>query len=110
MVPQRSPRARTRPGGPGARRAAKEKPRLVVNAYASLGHHAEDHAQGYLRDYYRFVGEDLSGQIADGALTSSEAVADAVTGYEDANCDELILFPCNPDLTQVSLIAEAARL
>jgi hypothetical protein len=27
-----------------------------------------------------------------------------------AGCDELILFLCNPDLTQVSLIAEAAQL
>lgn len=33
-----------------------------------------------------------------------------IAGFEDAGCDELILMPCNPDLTQVSLIAEAAGL
>jgi hypothetical protein len=27
-----------------------------------------------------------------------------------AGCDELILFPCNPDTAQVSLTAEAAGL
>jgi alkanesulfonate monooxygenase SsuD/methylene tetrahydromethanopterin reductase-like flavin-dependent oxidoreductase (luciferase family) len=102
-------------GADQARRAWREasragEPRLVVNAYVSLGQDAEDHANGYLGNYYRFLGEDFAGQIADSALASPEAVTDAVTGYKDAGCDELILFPCNPDLTQVSLIAEAAQL
>lgn len=85
------------------------QPRLVVNAYVSLGQHAKDHAHGYLSDYYRFLGKVISGQIADSALTSPKAVTDAVTGYADVGCDELILFPCDPDPTQVSLIAEAAQ-
>jgi alkanesulfonate monooxygenase SsuD/methylene tetrahydromethanopterin reductase-like flavin-dependent oxidoreductase (luciferase family) len=101
-------------GADQARRAWREasregEPRLVVNAYVSLGQDAAGHARRYLGDYYRFVGEDFAEQIADGALTSPQAVADAITAYEDAGCDELILFPCNPDLTQVSLIAEVAR-
>ena len=85
------------------------RPRLVANAYACLGRDAEGHARRYLGDYYGFLG-DFAEQIAAGALTSRQAVADAVTSYEDAGCDEMILFPCDPDLTQVSLIAEAARL
>lgn len=32
----------------------------------------------------------------------------ALTVLADAGCDELILFPCNPDIAQVSLAAEAA--
>jgi len=35
---------------------------------------------------------------------------DLIHSLADAGCDELILFPCNPELAQVSLIAEAARL
>lgn len=77
------------------RQAGREgRPRLVVNAYASLGQHAEDHARRYLGNYYQFLGEDYAGQIADSALTTPKAVADAVTAYEHAGCDELILFPC----------------
>jgi alkanesulfonate monooxygenase SsuD/methylene tetrahydromethanopterin reductase-like flavin-dependent oxidoreductase (luciferase family) len=92
------------------REAGREgEPRLAALAYASLGQDAESHARRYLGDYYAFLG-DFAAQIAAGALTSPQAVADAMTAYEDAGCDELILFPCNPDLTQVSLIAEAARL
>jgi alkanesulfonate monooxygenase SsuD/methylene tetrahydromethanopterin reductase-like flavin-dependent oxidoreductase (luciferase family) len=83
------------------------EPRLVVNAYACLGPDAEAHARGYLSDYYGFAGEYVD-QIVAGALTSPRAVADAVAGYAGAGCDELILFPCNPDLTQVTLLAAAA--
>jgi alkanesulfonate monooxygenase SsuD/methylene tetrahydromethanopterin reductase-like flavin-dependent oxidoreductase (luciferase family) len=101
-------------GADRARRAWHEagregEPRLVAIAYASLGDDAEGHAQRYLGDYYAFVGDFVS-QIAAGALTSRQNVADAIAGFEDAGCDELILFPCNPDVTQVSLIAEAAGL
>jgi alkanesulfonate monooxygenase SsuD/methylene tetrahydromethanopterin reductase-like flavin-dependent oxidoreductase (luciferase family) len=101
-------------GADQARRAWHEagregEPRLVAIAYASLGDDAEGHAQRYLGDYYAFVGDFVS-QIAAGALTSRQKVADAVAAFTDAGCDELILMPCNPDVTQVSLIAEAAGL
>ncbi len=87
------------------RQAGREgEPRLVVNAYACLGADAEAHARGYLGDYYSFASEYVD-QIVAGALTSPKAVADAVAGYSDAGCDELILFPCNPDLAQVALLA-----
>jgi hypothetical protein len=33
-----------------------------------------------------------------------------VAGFADAGCDELILFPCQPDIAQVALTAEAAGL
>ena len=79
------------------------KPRLVVNAYASVGANAEDHARQYLGDYYSFLG-DYAEQIVSAALTSRPAIADAIAGYAAAGCDELILFPCNPDPAQVTLI------
>jgi alkanesulfonate monooxygenase SsuD/methylene tetrahydromethanopterin reductase-like flavin-dependent oxidoreductase (luciferase family) len=100
-------------GADRARRAWRDagragEPRLVANAYVSLGDDAAGHAGRYLGDYYAFLG-DFADQIIAGALTSPRAVADAITAYTDAGCDELILFPCNPDLGQVASISEADR-
>jgi alkanesulfonate monooxygenase SsuD/methylene tetrahydromethanopterin reductase-like flavin-dependent oxidoreductase (luciferase family) len=85
------------------------EPRLVAIGYASLGADGEAHAQRYLSDYYGFVG-DFVDRIVGSALTTPEAVADAVAAFQAAGCDELILFPCNPDAGQVELIADAAGL
>jgi alkanesulfonate monooxygenase SsuD/methylene tetrahydromethanopterin reductase-like flavin-dependent oxidoreductase (luciferase family) len=101
-------------GADKARRAWREagragQPRLAALAYVSLGDNAETHAQHYLHDYYNFTG-DFAQRIAAGALTSPEKVAQTVAAFTDAGCDELILFPCNPDTAQVSLTAAAAGL
>lgn len=101
-------------GAEPARQAWREggregQPRLVSLAYVSLGEDAVGHAERYLGDYYSFLGE-YAAQIAAGAYTTPKTVADNVAAFADAGCDELILMPCNPDLKQVSLIAEAAGL
>ena len=66
-------------------------------------------ARAYLTDYYSFTGA-YAERIAASALTSAQKVADTVAAFTDAGCDELILFPCNPDLAQVPLTAQAAGL
>ncbi|AZM48168.1 N5,N10-methylene tetrahydromethanopterin reductase [Streptomyces sp. WAC 06738] len=92
------------------REAGREgEPRVAALAYVSLGPDAEEHARRYLLDYYGFLG-DFAEKIAAGALTSPEAVAAAKAAFADAGCGELVLFPCNPDVAQVPLIAEAAGL
>ena len=101
-------------GADQARRAWHEagrdgQPRLAAIAYVSLGDDAAGPARRYLGDYYSFLG-DFAEQIAAGALTSPRKVADTVAAFTEAGCDELILFPCNPDTAQVSLIAAAAGL
>jgi alkanesulfonate monooxygenase SsuD/methylene tetrahydromethanopterin reductase-like flavin-dependent oxidoreductase (luciferase family) len=101
-------------GADKARQAWREAgragaPRLAALAYVSLGEDAEQHARAYLTDYYSFIG-DFAEQIAAGALTSPQKVADTVAAFADAGCDELILFPCNPDTAQVALVAQAAGL
>ena len=83
------------------------EPRLVAIGYASLGPDAEEHARRYLGDYYGFIG-DFVDRIVGSALTTPQQVADTVTAFAAAGCDELILFPCNPDVGQVALIADAA--
>ncbi|WBB63698.1 LLM class flavin-dependent oxidoreductase [Streptomyces sp. WMMC500] len=92
------------------REAGREgEPRVAALAYASLGDDAEEHARRYLLDYYGFLG-DFAEKAVEGALTSPKAVADAKAAFADAGCGELVLFPCNPDVAQVPLIAEAAGL
>ena len=84
------------------------EPRLAALGYVSLGEDGREHAERYLTDYYGFLGE-VAQQIASGTLTSPEAVREAAGAFEAAGCDELILFPCNPDLGQVDLVAAAVR-
>ena len=59
----------------------------------------------YLRDYYAFTGP-FAEKIAAGNLTSARAIRDFVRGYEEAGCDELILFPTVADLDQLERLAE----
>jgi alkanesulfonate monooxygenase SsuD/methylene tetrahydromethanopterin reductase-like flavin-dependent oxidoreductase (luciferase family) len=81
-------------------------PRLMSLGYFALGDRAEQAANEYLRDYYAFVGE-YAGMIADSAAKDAATVSQYVQAFSDAGCDELILFPCDPDPAQVDLLAEA---
>ena len=92
------------------REAGREgQPRLVAIGYVSLGDDAEEHARRYLGDYYSFAGPYAERIIAT-ALTTQQAVVDALAGFTAAGCEELILFPANPDLHQIDLIAAATGL
>ena len=46
-------------------------------------------------------------KIAAGNLTSARAMRDFVRGYEEAGCDELVLFPTVADIGQLERLAEA---
>ena len=46
-------------------------------------------------------------KIAAGQLTSARAVKDYVRGYEEAGCDELVLFPCVPGIDELERLQEA---
>jgi alkanesulfonate monooxygenase SsuD/methylene tetrahydromethanopterin reductase-like flavin-dependent oxidoreductase (luciferase family) len=83
-------------------------PRLVALGYYALGPDGADAARGYLTDYYGFLGP-VADQIAAGALTDPDAVVRTVGEFAEAGCDELILFPCSPDLDQVDRLADAVR-
>jgi alkanesulfonate monooxygenase SsuD/methylene tetrahydromethanopterin reductase-like flavin-dependent oxidoreductase (luciferase family) len=83
------------------------EPRVAGLAYFALGDGAEDAAQSYLKDYYAWLGE-YTDQIASSAATDEDTVKGYIQGYEQAGCDELILFPCITDPGQVDLLAEVA--
>jgi alkanesulfonate monooxygenase SsuD/methylene tetrahydromethanopterin reductase-like flavin-dependent oxidoreductase (luciferase family) len=85
-------------------------PLLWGQAYFSLGEEHAEAGQAYLRDYYAFT-RPYAERIAAGLLTTPQAIVQFVRGYEDAGCDELILYPAVADLAQLDRLAEVvARL
>jgi alkanesulfonate monooxygenase SsuD/methylene tetrahydromethanopterin reductase-like flavin-dependent oxidoreductase (luciferase family) len=86
------------------------KPRKVALAYFSLGANAQKDAEHNLLDYYAYLGDQAAQSIVDGAAKDADTVKQYLSAFEDAGCDELILFPCSPETDQVKLLAEAAGL
>jgi alkanesulfonate monooxygenase SsuD/methylene tetrahydromethanopterin reductase-like flavin-dependent oxidoreductase (luciferase family) len=81
-------------------------PQLWAQGYFAFGDEAAREAgMNYLRDYYAFTGP-FAERIAAGILTTPQAVAQFIRGYEEAGCDELVLFPTIPDLAQLERLAE----
>jgi alkanesulfonate monooxygenase SsuD/methylene tetrahydromethanopterin reductase-like flavin-dependent oxidoreductase (luciferase family) len=79
------------------------KPRLWGQGYFAL----DDSELGndYLRDYYAFTGP-FAERIVAANLTSARAIKDFVRGYEEAGCDELVLFPTVPDVDELERLTE----
>jgi alkanesulfonate monooxygenase SsuD/methylene tetrahydromethanopterin reductase-like flavin-dependent oxidoreductase (luciferase family) len=80
------------------------RPRLWGQGYFTLGDIERGNA--YLRDYYAFTGPFAERIVAENA-TSARAVKDFVRGYEEAGCDELVLFPTVPDPDELDRLVEA---
>src|SRR5579863_1246159 len=81
------------------------KPRLWAQGYFALGNPATVEAgQHYMKDYYSFTGP-FAEKIAAGLLTTPQALAQFIRGYEEAGCDELILFPTISELAQLDQLA-----
>jgi alkanesulfonate monooxygenase SsuD/methylene tetrahydromethanopterin reductase-like flavin-dependent oxidoreductase (luciferase family) len=82
------------------------RPRLWAQGYYALGDEAAlQMGADYLRDYYAFTGP-FAEKIAEGLLTTPQAINGFIRGYEDAGCDELILYPTLPELNQLQRLAE----
>src|SRR5207248_2315501 len=81
------------------------RPRLWGMGYFALGDGSADAGARYLRHYYAFTGP-FAEKIAAGNLTSPGAIADFIRGYEDAGCDELVLFPTVSGVEQIDRLAE----
>lgn len=82
------------------------QPLLWAQGYYALGDEATIEAgRDYLRDYYAFTGP-FAEKIAEGLLTTPQAIAQFIGGYADAGCDELILYPTISSLAQLDRLAE----
>jgi alkanesulfonate monooxygenase SsuD/methylene tetrahydromethanopterin reductase-like flavin-dependent oxidoreductase (luciferase family) len=82
-----------------------DNPVLWGMGYFALGDGTAESGAAYLRHYYAFTGP-FAEKIAAGNLTSAGAIVDFIRGYEDAGCDELVLFPTVSTIDQVERLAE----
>lgn len=83
------------------------EPHRMGLAYFSLGERAAEDAKAYAHDYYSWLGADAADFMASQAVQDDGAVQRIVSAFEDAGCDELILFPSSSDPDQVDLLAAA---
>ncbi len=82
------------------------RPQIWAQGYFALGNDAAREAgYHYLKDYYSFTGP-FAEKIAAGLLTDPQAVAQFIRGYEEAGCDELVLFPTVAELAQLDQLAK----
>jgi alkanesulfonate monooxygenase SsuD/methylene tetrahydromethanopterin reductase-like flavin-dependent oxidoreductase (luciferase family) len=81
------------------------QPKLWGQGYFALGDDVIEPGQDYLRDYYAFTGP-FAEKIAQGMLTTPQAILQFVRGYEEAGCDELVLFPAVARLDQLERLAD----
>jgi len=81
------------------------KPRFVAGMYWGLGPNASERVGAYIRNYYAFMGP-RSEQMASAIPATSEAVKGAIQAFADIGVDEIICWPCIPDLDQVDRLAE----
>jgi alkanesulfonate monooxygenase SsuD/methylene tetrahydromethanopterin reductase-like flavin-dependent oxidoreductase (luciferase family) len=80
-----------------------DQPRLWGQGYFTLGD--VERGNTYLRDYYAFTGP-FAERIVAANLTSARAIKDFLRGYEEAGCDELVLFPTTADAAELDRLAE----
>jgi alkanesulfonate monooxygenase SsuD/methylene tetrahydromethanopterin reductase-like flavin-dependent oxidoreductase (luciferase family) len=80
------------------------RPRLWGQGYFTLCD--PERGEAYLRDYYAFTGGFVERIVAE-HFTSVRAIKDVVRGYEEAGCDELVLFSTTPLVEELDRLAEA---
>lgn len=81
------------------------RPRFVGCIYYGLGPNAIERAGEYIRHYYSFMGQRAE-FIVNSMPTSPEAVKNAIQTRANIGMDELIFWPCIPDLDQIDRLAE----
>ena len=92
----------------GARQSQEDagregEPRLAAGAYFALDDDAKSTGAENIMHYY---GEPFVPMISEGLPDSVDAVKELISGFSDAGCDELILWPTVTDLDQVERLTE----
>jgi alkanesulfonate monooxygenase SsuD/methylene tetrahydromethanopterin reductase-like flavin-dependent oxidoreductase (luciferase family) len=80
-------------------------PRFVACMYYGLGPDAHERAGAYIRAYYAFMGQRAD-FMANAIPTTPAAVKTAISSFSDVGVDELVFWPCIPDVDQVNRLAE----
>jgi alkanesulfonate monooxygenase SsuD/methylene tetrahydromethanopterin reductase-like flavin-dependent oxidoreductase (luciferase family) len=84
------------------------KPRQVGCFYYALGPDAKERGGAYLRSYYSMLGPMVEMMINNLPITT-QSIKERIQAYTDIGADEVILWPCTPDLEQIDQLAELAR-
>ena len=84
------------------------KPRLVGCFYYALGPDAKERGGAYLRNYYTWLGPMVEMMISNLPMTI-DAIKERIQVYTDVGADEVIIWPCTPDLEQLDQLAELVR-
>jgi len=77
-----------------------------VTSYYGLGQGVADWVNRTVLDYYAPLGP-LATQVAAGVPTTPEALRGLVQEFADMGVDELLLWPCIPELDQISRLQDA---
>lgn len=81
-------------------------PLLWAQGYFALGTPEQiERGRAYMRHYYAFTGP-FAEKIAEGMLSTPQAIAQFVRGYAEAGCEELVLLPALADITQLEQLQE----
>ena len=80
-------------------------PRFVAATYWGLGPDAAERAGAYIRNYYAYAGP-MAEQIASSVPSTPEALKRTIQGFAGIGVDELICWPCIPELDQVDRLAD----
>jgi alkanesulfonate monooxygenase SsuD/methylene tetrahydromethanopterin reductase-like flavin-dependent oxidoreductase (luciferase family) len=81
------------------------RPRFVVAMYWGLGPQAAERSAQYIQHYYEYKGPVVE-QFAHAIPTTPEAVKGTIQAYADIGVDELICWPCVPELDQIDRLAD----
>ena len=81
------------------------KPRLAAVCSYALGPKAADVVGGYIRHYYSFLGPAAE-QMAQNAVSSTEAVTGLIHDLEGIGMDELVFLPSAAEMGQLDRLAD----
>jgi alkanesulfonate monooxygenase SsuD/methylene tetrahydromethanopterin reductase-like flavin-dependent oxidoreductase (luciferase family) len=81
------------------------RPRFVGITYFGLGPSAKQHINAYLLEYYAFRGPAAE-TVANAASSTPEMVKDTLRMFADIGLDELMFWPCIPNLDQVDWLVD----
>ena len=100
-------RSRTRPGARSLRGAISGAPGSRSSGARATSRSATRIAAPAISSTTTPFTGPFAEKIAAGNLTSARAVKDYVRGYEEAGCDELVLFPTVAEIDELERLQEA---
>jgi alkanesulfonate monooxygenase SsuD/methylene tetrahydromethanopterin reductase-like flavin-dependent oxidoreductase (luciferase family) len=80
-------------------------PRKLSLTYYALGDDPEADTVASIGHYYEFAGEYRE-MVVSGTAKGPDQIRERVRAFEEAGCDELIMFPASADPTQVDELAQ----